>query len=78
MVQLAALKNSLAVPPIYLFICSAGDQTDGLAHALPLTYAPSSPQKFKYRSTALVAHTCNCYSEDRDQEDQGSKPALGK
>jgi hypothetical protein len=33
-------------------------------------------EKTKLLSWALVAHTCDpSYSEDRDQEDHGSKPA---
>jgi hypothetical protein len=35
--------------------------------------------KNKARSLELVAHACNpSYSEGRDQEDHGSKPAPGK
>jgi hypothetical protein len=35
--------------------------------------------KFNFLSWAPVAHTCNpSYSGDRDQEEYGLKPALGK
>jgi hypothetical protein len=48
-------------------------------HPQEFLLTDSSLQKSVTTSWALVAHTCNpSYTGDRDQEDDGSKPAQAK
>jgi hypothetical protein len=49
-----------------------------MSEALGSNLSTEIKKKFKL-CWVLVAHACNPnYSEDRDQEDHGSKPALSK
>jgi hypothetical protein len=70
----------ITVTLLYRWVNLGQEYKGSAAHVI--TYRTIIPEQFgwlRFRlSQVLVAHTCNPSYSDRDQEGQGSKPALGK